>query len=59
VNLYFYSLSDEVWGFGVLGILLDLEKISGIKAVDPYRQRAFVGSGTPISSLGETMWEKG
>ncbi|MEY3515375.1 MAG: hypothetical protein RLY38_527, partial [Actinomycetota bacterium] len=41
------------------GLLLDLAKISGIKAVDPYKQRAFVGSGTPISALGEPLWEKG
>ena len=41
------------------GLLLDLEKISGIKAVDPYKQRAFVGSGTPISALGEPLWDKG
>jgi FAD/FMN-containing dehydrogenase len=41
------------------GLLLDLEKISGIKAVDPYKQRAFVGSGTPISALGDPLWEKG
>jgi FAD/FMN-containing dehydrogenase len=41
------------------GLLLDLAKISGIKAVDPYKQRAFVGSGTPISALGEPLWERG
>jgi FAD/FMN-containing dehydrogenase len=41
------------------GLLLDLAKISGIKAVDPYKQRAFVGSGTPISALGDPLWEKG
>jgi FAD/FMN-containing dehydrogenase len=41
------------------GLLLDLAKISGIKAVDPYKQRAFVGSGTPISALGEPLWDKG
>ncbi len=41
------------------GLLLDLAKISGVKAVDPYKQRAFVGSGTPISALGEPLWEKG
>ena len=41
------------------GLLLDLKNISGIKAVDPYKQRAFVGSGTPISALGDPLWERG
>ena len=41
------------------GLLLDLGKIRGIKAVDIKKQRAFVGSGTPISDLGDPLWEKG
>lgn len=41
------------------GLLLDLEKIKGIKAVDATKQRAFVGSGTAISDLGDPLWEKG
>lgn len=41
------------------GLLLDLVNINGIKAVDPYKQRAYVGSGTPISALGDPLWDKG
>ena len=41
------------------GLLLDLENIRGVKAVDPKKQRAFVGSGTPISELGDPLWERG
>jgi hypothetical protein len=41
------------------GLLLDLENISGVKAVDTFKQRAFVGAGTPISALGDPLWEKG
>ncbi len=41
------------------GLLLDLENIRGVKAVDPKKHRAFVGSGTPISELGDPLWEKG
>jgi len=41
------------------GMLLDLEQLKGIRSVDLAKQRAVVGAGTPISELGEPLWDRG
>jgi len=38
--------------------LIDLKKIGGFKAIDPYKKRVFVGAGTKIKDLGENLWLK-
>lgn len=41
------------------GILLDISALSGIVSIDQASRRARVRAGTPISALGEPLWNAG
>jgi FAD-linked oxidoreductase len=41
------------------GVLLCLDRMTGLIATDPGRGRAFVGPGSTIGSLGDPLWDAG